>query len=249
LIANFISILNYILLVGNKPLFRKNNKTQRNPQIVEHTPHNRGPVRGGAHGPSNLRAHQADAPSGKLPPRSRAGRPLGRISASLEGWTPPRANLRLARGLDAPSGESPPRSRAGRPLGRISASLEGWMPPRANLRLARGLLTLAAPAPAPPTRELNICSDTPLVPGSKANPRHADPLTPPRNRILTLFRQPSPCGHPWHCRRTMREGQCQLRDTAPPTPIRPARRTPRKRTAEPSKRVRTLTPRPHGATP
>jgi hypothetical protein len=48
------------------------------------------------------------------PPRSRAGRPLGWGSASLEDWTPPRVRLRLARGPDTPSSESPPRSRLSR---------------------------------------------------------------------------------------------------------------------------------------
>jgi hypothetical protein len=38
------------------------------------------------------------APSGEVAPRSRAGRPLGWGSASLEGWTPPRVRFRLARG-------------------------------------------------------------------------------------------------------------------------------------------------------
>jgi hypothetical protein len=42
----------------------------------------------------------------------------------------------------------------------------------------------------------------------------------------------------------VREGQCQLRDTVPPTPVRPPRHTPQKRTAEPSKEVRTPTPAP-----
>jgi hypothetical protein len=51
-----------------------------------------------------------DAPSGGTPPRSRARRPLGRDSASLEGHAHRRVGLRLARGLDAPSGETPPRS-------------------------------------------------------------------------------------------------------------------------------------------
>jgi hypothetical protein len=40
------------------------------------------------------------------------------------------------------------------------------------------------------------CSGTPQAPGSKANPRHADPLTPPGNHILALFRQPALCGYP-----------------------------------------------------
>jgi hypothetical protein len=46
----------------------------------------------------NRQHSRLNAPSGESPPRSRDGRPLGRISASLEGRTPPRANLRLARG-------------------------------------------------------------------------------------------------------------------------------------------------------
>jgi hypothetical protein len=48
---------------------------------------------------ANLRlARWLDAPSGEVPPRSRAGQP-------------PRARSRLARGLDTPSSEVPPRSR------------------------------------------------------------------------------------------------------------------------------------------
>jgi hypothetical protein len=133
--------------------------------------------------------------------------------------TAPR-NLRLARGLDAPSGESPPRSRT----------------PRAH-----------DPRTHSPDRSIK-CTGTTREPGSKANPRHADPLTPPGNHIPALFRQPSPCGHPWHCRGVVREGRCQLRDTVSPTPVRPARRSRRKRAVEPSKGVRTPTPRSHGTT-
>jgi hypothetical protein len=94
------------LLTNGKKPFLQNNQTQINPQIVKHTPHNHGPVQGGAHGPSNL-----SDPSGFLP-----GHPSIRTPASLEGYTPPRAYLRLARGLHAPSGRSPPRSRPPRPL-------------------------------------------------------------------------------------------------------------------------------------
>jgi hypothetical protein len=159
-----------------------------------------------------------------------------------------RANLCLARGLDAPSDESPPRSRAGRPIGRVSASLEGWTPHRASLRLARGHPELKAPAPTPPTRALNALTRRGRS-GQKANHRHIGPLSPPGNRIPALFRQPSPCGHPRRCRRTVREGRCKLHDTVTPTPVRPGRCTPRRRTAEPSKRVRTPTPCPHGTTP
>jgi hypothetical protein len=39
-----------------------------------------------------------DAPLGESPSHSRARRPVGRIRASLEGWTPHWANLRLTRG-------------------------------------------------------------------------------------------------------------------------------------------------------
>jgi hypothetical protein len=75
-------------------------------------------------------AHQKVSPS---PPRAKLcfarglDAPLGRDSASLEGWTPPRVRLRLTRGLDAPSGEAPPRSRARHPLERDPASLEALM--------------------------------------------------------------------------------------------------------------------------
>jgi hypothetical protein len=140
----------------------------------------------GAHGPGNLSGPSSDRPrrpSGETPLRSRgpapyhqnsahprAGRPLGRNSASLEGWTPPRAKLRLARGLCAPSIESPPRSR----LSQVLCS-------RTN---SSG-------------RSIK-CSDTTWTPGSKANPHHAGPLTPPGNHISALFRQPSRWDHTYH---------------------------------------------------
>jgi hypothetical protein len=127
-------------------------------------------------------------------------RPIKRTAS-----TPSRADLRLARGLGAPranphlaqglgarSSESPPRSRARCPLGRISAPLEGEVPPRANVCLARGACAHS------PDQGIK-CSDTTRVPGSKANPRHAGPLTPPGNQIPVLFCQPSLSGHPWHC--------------------------------------------------
>jgi hypothetical protein len=43
----------------------------------------------------------------KTPPRSRTGRPLGRDSTSLKGWTPPRARLRVARGSHGLSAPTP----------------------------------------------------------------------------------------------------------------------------------------------
>jgi hypothetical protein len=161
------------------------------------------------------------APSHEISTSLEGQVPSHEISASLEGRTRPRANLRLARGLGAPSGESPPRSRA---------------PPSSR------------PRAHSPDQGIKFSSTT-RTPGSKVNPRHAGPLTPLGNRIPALFRQPSPCGHPWHCRGTVREGQCQLRDTVPPTPVQSACHTPRKRTTEPSKRVRAPTPRSHGTAP
>jgi hypothetical protein len=71
--------------------------------------------------------------------------------------------------------------------------------------------------------------------GSKANSRHAGPLTPCGNHIPVLFRQPALCGHPWHCVGVVREGRCKLHDTLQPTLVPPPRRTPRKRTVEPRK--------------
>jgi hypothetical protein len=135
---------------------------------------------------------RAGRPSGETPPRSRVMRTLGRNSASLEGYAHPRA----------PSGKTPPRSRVMRTLGRISASLEGYAHPRAGLRLARGLCAPSGGFPPrsgvsrvrrscthSPDRSIK-CSGTPRAPGSRTNPRHAGPLTPPGNHIPALFRQP-----------------------------------------------------------
>jgi hypothetical protein len=88
----------------NKPgktHFFQNNKTQTNLKTVNYTSHSHGLVPGGAHGLGNLSGPSSGRPrhpSGKSVPRSRAGRPLRRISTSLEGWAPSRADLRLARG-------------------------------------------------------------------------------------------------------------------------------------------------------
>jgi hypothetical protein len=129
-------------------------------KMLNYTSRNRDLVTGGAHEPGNLSDPSSSRPrhpSGKTPPRSKGPAPYYRNSASLEGWTPSRAKLRLARGrpepaarqvsnlgiprvefrldrgLCAPSGGSPPRSRAMRTLGRVSASLwglAGSQPPR-----------------------------------------------------------------------------------------------------------------------
>jgi hypothetical protein len=127
------------LLTNGKNPFLQNNQTQTNPQIVKHTPHNHGPVQGGAHDPNNL-----GSPSGFQP-----GHPSIRTSASLE-----------------------------------------------------AALSSRPPRPLPPPHQSTKRSNTTRGPGSKANPRHTSPLTPPENHILALFHQPSLSGHP-----------CQLYDT------------------------------------
>jgi hypothetical protein len=205
----------------NKPgktHFFQNNKTQTNLKTVNYTSHSHGLVPGGAHGLGNLSGPSSGRPwhpSGKSPPRSKDPASYHQISASLEGRTPPRADLRLARGLSALSNGSPPCSRPSRACG-----------PRAHS----------------PNQSIK-CSDTTRVHRSKENPRHIGALTLPRNRIPALFRQPALCGHPQHCAGAVRQGWCQLRDTVPPTPVRPPRRTPQGRVAEPSKEVRMPTPR------
>jgi hypothetical protein len=92
---------------------------------------------------------------------------------------PPRASLRLARGIRTPE--------------RVSASLEAVLDPRCRTYS--------------PDQSIK-CSGTPQALGSKANPRHADPLTPPENHIPTLFDQPALCDHPRRCAGAVREGRC-----------------------------------------
>jgi hypothetical protein len=167
----------------------------------------------------NGKAHGSKKP--QRPTNRPVAVPLGQFPASLEGLTPPRAILRLARGPSTPSGDSPPHSR----------------PPRAR-----------DATPTPPTRALNALAYHGR-PGQKANPHHAGLLTPPGNHIPALFCQPALCDHPWHCAGAVREGWCQFRDTMSPTPIRPPRRTPLKRTAKPMKKLRTPTLRPRWTTP
>jgi hypothetical protein len=178
-----------------------------NIRIVKYTPRNHGLVTG-AHGPGNHSGPSSGRPrrpSGETPLCSRGPAPYHRNSASLEGWTPPRGKLHLARGLDAPSSETPPLSRDGRPLGQNSASLEGCTRPRVGFRLARGLCAPSGGFP-PRSRPSRVrrsrthsadrsikCSNMTWAPRSKVNPHHADPLTPPGNHIPTMFH------HPRHC--------------------------------------------------
>jgi hypothetical protein len=144
-------------------------------------------------------------------------------------------NTRIARGLDSPSGEFPPRSRDPAPR---SAPLEGSSPSREAPPHLRPPVDLQHHT-CFPDRSIK-CSDASRVPGSKANPRHADPLTPPGNQIPTLFDQPALCSHPRCC-----VGRpVSFRDTVPPTPVPPPRRAPRKRKTAPSKGVHPPTPHP-----
>jgi hypothetical protein len=181
-------------------------------------------VTGGAHGLGNLSdpsSGRPGHPSGKSPPRSRGPAPYHRNSASLEGWMPPRAKLCLARGLDAPLSETPPRSGIDAPSGESS--------PRSRPSRARGIRAHSL------NQRIKCPNTTPAL-GSEANPRHAGALTPPGNRIPTLFHQLALCG-------SCAQGRRQIRDTVPPTLVRSPRRTPRGRTAEPSKEVQMPTPR------
>jgi hypothetical protein len=91
----------------------------------------------------------------------------------------PRASSRLARGTH--------------PLTWGSASLEVALDPRHHTYS--------------PDRSIK-CSDAWRAPGSKANPRHAGPLTPPGNQISTLFNRPTLCSHLRHCAGAMREDRC-----------------------------------------
>jgi hypothetical protein len=80
--------------------------------------------------------------------------------------------------------------------------------------------------------------------------------SPPRQPFDTawesypaLFHQPVLCGHPRRCAGSMWEGRCQLHDTVSPTLVPPPRRTPRKRTVEPSKGVWPSAPHPPKTAP
>jgi hypothetical protein len=155
----------------------------------------------------------------------------------------PRANLRLARGpgaapqkphlargLGAPLGEFPPRSRD--------------PAPRMKLRLARGRPRPVVPYLPPPPDGGIKCSDTSRAPGSKVNPHHAGPLTPPGDQIPTLFNQPALCVHPWRCAGAVREGQCHSITLCRPLLYLLHVAPLEKRMAIPSKGVRPPTPRP-----
>jgi hypothetical protein len=147
------------------------------------------------------------APSGEVPPRSRVGRPLGRDSASLGGWTPP-----------------------GRPtLERGPVSIESRAPPRASLRLARGYHGPTVSIPAPPAGAFNALTFAGAQVKDESTPlraRESRPGTAPP----TLLARPSPplCNAMWR-------GQQQPLGTVPPTPVRPTchtleegRRSPRR---------------------
>jgi hypothetical protein len=142
-------------------------------------------------------------------------RPMAQKASAAQqiaGLGAPRVNLRLtrgagtapqnpclARGLGTPSDEFSPRS-------KVPA-------PRVRLHLARG-----HPRPAAlyllHDRDIKH-SDTSRAPGSKADPRHTDPLTLPGNHILMLFDQPALCSHP----RCYAGRPVSFRRTMPPIPI------------------------------
>jgi hypothetical protein len=89
---------------------------QTNSSTTNYTSYNHGPTNTAqqAVGPSTPRAklrlaRGARRRNTETPPRSRAGRPLGRDSASLEGYAHPRAGLRLARGSRGSAATGPLR--------------------------------------------------------------------------------------------------------------------------------------------
>jgi hypothetical protein len=199
--------------------FSKNNKTQTNKPT---NPKTRSVwLRPKEEGPTAQKAATAHQTNGRGTPQAnlRLARGLGTVPQKL----------RLARGPGPPSSESTPRSRARRPLGRDSASLEVASDPRRRTYS--------------PDQSIK-CTGTAWVLGSKANPRHAGPLTPPGNHIPAMFHQPTLCGHPRRCAGVVREGRCQLHDMVPPTPAPPPHRTPQKRTVGPSKGIWPPTPHP-----
>jgi hypothetical protein len=148
-------------------------------------------------------------------------RPTPRWSPRPTGVAPSRApssRLRLARGLTPPRAGSV--SLEGSRLPRAgSASLEGTRLPRAGSASLEG-------SPLPRSRP----------PHEHARPRTRvralNALTQQGRAIMRLGITPRRCfanslgGNPslplW---KTVRHGQCQLRDTAPPTPVRLTRRT------------------------
>jgi hypothetical protein len=86
------------LITGEKPISSQNNRTQTNSQTVNYTSCNHVLVRVRSPRPKPCQE----------PIKRTTSTPLERTSASLDGRTPPQANLRLAQGLAPPSGESPP---------------------------------------------------------------------------------------------------------------------------------------------
>jgi hypothetical protein len=116
-------------------------------------------------------------PLSESPPRSR-------VSA-------PRASLRLSRGFQ--------------PLERVSTSLEGPSPsseppPRSRLPLGPRYLTCS------PTGALNALTRSGRT-GQRANPHHADPLTPPGNQAPALCGQLAAVRPSWRCACTVRSGR------------------------------------------
>jgi hypothetical protein len=131
------------------------------------------------------------------------------------------------------------------PLERTSVSLES-QPSRHETSISASLEAALDPRHRTCSPDWSIkYSGMSRAPGSKANPHHADPLTPPGNHISTLFDRPALCGHPRHC-----VGRpVSFHDTVPPTLVPPSHRPHRKRMAAPSKEVRSPIPHPPGTMP
>jgi hypothetical protein len=131
--------------------------------------------------------------TGKTPPRSRAEHSFEWDSASLWGWTPPRARSRLDRELSAPSSRFLSRSRASRPTASILAPPTGgfnaltftgaWVKDESMPRRAWESRPGTAP-PTPPTRPSPPLCDA--VRHGQQQPRGIVPPTPVRSTRRTL---------------------------------------------------------------
>jgi hypothetical protein len=129
-------------------------------------------------------------------PTARQGGPLEDPLEHARGCTPPSGGLRPIRGGALTS--------SGLRLARGSA------PPSNGVRLARGRSAHARPLPNAGIQ----CPDN----GGAA------PSCDWGSRPGAAAPTPREGAHPRHCGGTVRRGQCQSRDAAPPTPVRLTRR-------------------------
>jgi hypothetical protein len=158
-------------------------------------------------------------PTPRWPPTAHRSGP---VKGSLE-QAPPRSRVHVSLERASPRSRVHASLEQAPPHSRGHASLER-VPPRsrAHLRLTRGPLT-STPTPARGYEHLMMTQQ------SRAIMRLG--ITPRRCSANSLEGNPSP--PLWG---TVQHGQCQLRDTAPPTPVRLTRRALERGAATPSNR-------------